>query len=44
MLDKIERIARIKRVENDVTNRFDRKSGFKEKIYQRIEKSRRRRQ
>ena len=30
MLDKIERIARIKRVENDVTNRFDRKSGFKE--------------
>ena len=30
MLDKIERIARIKRVENDVTNRFDRKRGFKE--------------
>ena len=30
MLDKIERIARIKRVENDVTNRFDRKRGFKD--------------
>ena len=30
MLEKIERIARIKRVENDVAKRFDRKSGYKD--------------
>ena len=30
MLEKVERIARIKGIENDVTNRFDRKRGYKD--------------
>jgi len=30
LLDKIERVARVKGVDNDVTKRFDRKRGYKD--------------
>ncbi|MBR1729206.1 MAG: hypothetical protein IJ728_06740 [Selenomonadaceae bacterium] len=30
MLEKIERIARVKRAENDISKRFDRKHGYKD--------------